>query len=64
MPKYRLSYTIERWYSVEVEADSPSEAIEMFHNDKIDFQTNPPKDVGSELQDSVSVTELKVVGHA
>lgn len=58
MPKYQIDYTIERWYRVEVEADSIEQAREMFHNDQIDYQTNPAKDVGSELQDSVTVREI------
>lgn len=58
MPKYQIDYTIERWYRVEVEADSIEQAKEMFHNDQIDYQTNPAKDVGSELQDSVTVREI------
>lgn len=59
MPKYQIDYTIERWYRVEVEADSEAHAREMFHNDQIDYQTNPAKDIGNELQDSVTVREVK-----
>lgn len=59
MPKYQIDYTIERWYRVEVEADSEAQAREMFHNDQIDYQTNPTKDIGSELQDSITIREVK-----
>lgn len=59
MPKYKIEYTIERWYRIEVEAESEAQAREMFYNDEIDYQTHPTKDLGSELQDSVSVTEVE-----
>lgn len=59
MPKYQIDYTIERWYKLEIEADSEQHAREMFHNDQIDYQTNPAKDVGSELQDYIVIREVK-----
>jgi hypothetical protein len=58
MPKYRINYTIERWYRIDVEAESAEQAREMFHTDKIDYFTSPTKEVGSELQDSVQIEEL------
>jgi len=58
MPKYRIEYTIERWYRIDVEAESAERAREMFHNDEIDYQTHPTKDLGSELQDSVTIKEV------
>jgi hypothetical protein len=30
MPKYKINYTIEKWYKVEVEANSEEEARNMF----------------------------------
>ena len=61
MPKYKIEYTIERWYRIEVEAESEERAREMFYKDEIDYQAHPTKDLGSELQDSVLVTELEEV---
>lgn len=59
MPKYRIEYTIERWYRIDVEAESEAQAREMFYNDEIDYQAHPTKELGSELQDSVMVRELE-----
>lgn len=55
MPKYRINYTMERWYQVEVEANSEEEAITKFHQGE---HTDPElTGYGDVLQDSIEVEE-------
>ena len=55
MNKYKVSYTIEEFYEVEIEANSEEEALDKFYSD--DYNTTPePR--GSELQDSVEAEEI------
>lgn len=56
MPKYKIKYTIESWYEVEIEADDRQDARAKF--DAFDYHDNS-KEIGSELQDSVIVEEVK-----
>ncbi len=55
MPKYRIKYVYERWYDLEIEADSIEDARNKF--DTADFKEEP-RLVGGELQDSVLVEEV------
>lgn len=55
MPIFRVSYTIEEWYTAEVEAENESEALELFHHGEYDNE----ECTGSELQDSVEVEEIQ-----
>lgn len=56
MPKYRINYTMERWYRVDVDADSEQEALSKFHNNE---HTDPePTGYGDVLQDSVEIEEV------
>lgn len=55
MPTYKVSYTYERWYDVEIEAESEAEALDKFN--AADF-TAEPRLIGGELQDSTQVTQL------
>jgi len=57
MPKYRIKYVYERWYNLDIEADSKKQALEKFHSN--DF-TSEPTMVGGELQDSMEVEELSL----
>ena len=55
MNKYKVSWTIEEWYETAIEANSPSEALDKFHNNDYD---STPEPRGSELQDSVEIEEM------
>ena len=55
MPKYRIKYVYERWYDLEIEADSIEDARNKF--DTSDFKEEP-RLVGGELQDSVLIEEV------
>ena len=57
MNTYKISYTIEHWYSAEVEADTPEQAEEFFWLDK--FDTSTDKQTGQEIQDSITIEEIK-----
>lgn len=59
MPKYKINYTIEKWYKVEVEASSEEEARNMFIDNEIDYELNEPELFGEELQDNWEVYELE-----
>jgi hypothetical protein len=59
MPKYRIDWTEEYWYTMEVEADSLEDAREKFHQSDYDF--GDAESLGSELQDSVTVEEVEEV---
>ena len=54
--KYKISYTVEHWYTAEVEANTPEQAEEFFWLDK--FDTSTDKKVGQELQDSIEIEEI------
>jgi len=56
MARYKVNYTIERWYAVEVEANSEEEARQKFYDGEYEDDS---RDIGSELQDSVQVEELE-----
>ncbi len=56
MAKYKVNYTIERWYAVEVEANSEEEARQKFYDGEYEDDS---RDIGSELQDSVQIEELE-----
>jgi hypothetical protein len=58
MPKYRVKYVYERWYDLEIEAESEEKAREIF--DSVDFQ-GEPRLVGGEIQDSVVIEETEEV---
>jgi hypothetical protein len=57
MNTYKISYTIERWYEVKVEADTPEQAEEFFWLDK--FDTSTDRLTGQEIQDSITIEEMK-----
>ena len=56
MNKYRISWTEEFWYSLEVEGESEQEVLDKFHNLEYDFDN--AKSLGAELQDSITVEEV------
>ena len=55
MNKYKITWTVEDWYEMEIEADSEEEALDKFHNNDYD---STPEPRGSELQDSVEIEEM------
>ena len=57
VPKYRINYTMERWWFVEIEAKDEAEARRLFWEDEIDYQTNPPTIVGDQLSDYILIEE-------
>ena len=54
MPKYRVTWTEEQWYTEVIEADSEEQASEMVFNGG--FEWPPP--YGFEIQDSIDVEEV------
>ena len=55
--KYRINYTMERWYRVEIEAESEDEALAKFHNGE-----HPEPELtgdGDYLQESVEIEEVE-----
>ena len=56
MPKYRISWTEELWYRMDVEANSEEEARDMFHAGDYDFDM--ARNTNVELQDSVDIVEV------
>ena len=57
MPKYRIEWTEEFWYTMDVEADSKEDALDKFHKHEYDF--GDAEDLGAELQDSITVEEVE-----
>lgn len=57
MAKFQVSYTVEDWYHVDIEADSAREAIEKFYAG--DFDDDNKVFDGGILQDSVTAAELQ-----
>ena len=57
MPKYRIEWTEEFWYALEVEAESKEDALDKFHKHEYDF--GDAEDLGAELQDSITVEEVE-----
>ena len=56
MSKYRISWTEEFWYSLEVEGESTEKVLDKFHNLEYDF--DDAESLGAELQDSITVEEI------
>ena len=56
MPKYKVKYVYERWYDLEIEAESADQARDMFHAGTF---TEEPRVVGGEIQDSIEIEEVK-----
>ena len=57
MAKYRIEWTEEYWYSMEVEADSKEEALDRFH--ALDYDFGNAEMIGDEMQDSVTIEEVE-----
>jgi hypothetical protein len=55
MAKYKFKYVYERWYDLEIEAESEEKAREMFEN--ADFK-GEPRLVGGEIQPDYEVEEV------
>lgn len=53
--KYEVRYTVERYYTIEIEADSKEDALDRFHNSEVDWQL--AHEYGSGLDDSIEVIE-------
>jgi hypothetical protein len=56
MPKFRIHWTEEFWYALDVEGESREEVLDKFHNQEYDFDN--AESVGAELQDSITVEEI------
>jgi ribulose bisphosphate carboxylase small subunit len=54
MSKYQVEYTLEKWYRVTIEAESPEDARTKFWAG--DYESEE-QEFGSEIQDSVEITE-------
>lgn len=54
MKKFRIDYTMETYYEVEIEAETKEEALAKFHSLSYDNS----REVGGGLQDSVTVEEV------
>ena len=52
--EYEVRWTLEKWYKVSIEADSPEEAEQKFHEG--DYENEQV--YGAEVQDSVEVFEI------
>lgn len=55
MPKYRMSWTEEQWYTEIIEADNEEQAVEMLFNGEFEW----PEPYGFEIQDSVVVDAIE-----
>jgi len=55
MPKYRVKYVYERWYDLDVEAESEDKAWEMFYEGGYEIE---PRLVGGELQADPIIEEV------
>lgn len=55
MAKYKFKYVYERWYDLEIEAESKEKAREMFEN--ADFK-GEPRLVGGEILPDYEVEEV------
>jgi hypothetical protein len=58
MPKFRISYTTEDWWRLEVEAADIDEAMDKFHAGEYNHDDAVLKD-GGYLQDSVDIRPLE-----
>lgn len=56
MANYEISYTVEKWRKVTLEAASYEEAQEKFWAGDFDF--DEVEEYGSEIQDSVEINEV------
>lgn len=56
--KYEIKYTEETWYRLEIEADSEEQARDKFFSGEWEEE---PTIFGGELQDGISVEEVKKV---
>jgi len=57
MPKFRISYTTEDWWRLDVEADSFEDAVAKFHAGEYNH-ADAILSEGGYLQDTVDVEEL------
>ncbi len=60
MPKFRIHWTEELWYYMDVEADSREAVLDKFHEGDYDFDEATNTDV--HLQDSIDIEELVTHG--
>jgi hypothetical protein len=56
MPKFRISFTTEDWWRLDVEASNIDEAMENFYNG--DYQGEAVLTEGGYLQESVEIEEI------
>lgn len=58
MPTFRISYTTEDWWYLDVEAENEDDALNRFHSGEYD-RTNAVLTEVDHLQDSVDIEELE-----
>ena len=58
MNKYKIKYVYERWYDLEIEAESEDKAWEMFHSGDFELLGYEPRLVGGELQADPIIEEV------
>jgi hypothetical protein len=58
MPKFRISYTTEDWWNLDVEADNIDDAMEKFHYGEYNH-SDAVLSEGGYLQDSVDIRPLE-----
>jgi len=58
MPKFRIHWTEELWYYMDVEADSRQTALDKFHEGDYDLDRNKATNTDVHLQDSIDIEEL------
>ena len=56
MNKYKITWTVEDWYEMEIEADSEEEALDKFYING--YNSDSIYKYDSQLQDSVEVEEI------
>ncbi len=58
MSKYKIAWTLESWYSVEIDAENSEKALDIFWN-TLGSPDVVPKLEGQEVQDSIVIREVK-----
>lgn len=58
MSKYKIDWTLESWYSVEIDAESSEKALEIFWETLGSPDVVPRLD-GQEVQDSIVISKVR-----
>jgi len=57
MPKYKISYTTEDWWTLEIDATDMDDAMDKFHNG-VYHHEDAVRYEGGYLQESVEIEEI------